>query len=75
MVLIEPAPKREHVEREATIEHLRSRLHPGRREPARGEQRRVLACWKCNNERGRAELLALPLEERRQARSQQRKGD
>jgi 5-methylcytosine-specific restriction endonuclease McrA len=37
----------------ATVEHLRPRTHPSRREPARGpnEQRHVLACWQCNQDR------------------------
>lgn len=37
----------------ATIDHLRDRYHAGRQEPNLGkEQRWVLACWQCNNERG-----------------------
>jgi len=36
---------------EATIDHIRPRHHPGRQEPpTEGERRRVLSCWKCNNE-------------------------
>lgn len=49
----------------ATIDHLRSRLHPSRREDAKPqERRRVLACWKCNHERGKAENDALSLDEK-----------
>lgn len=47
----------------ATIDHLRPRHHPGRREPTNGKEfRRVLACWKCNNERDRREHEAMPRE-------------
>lgn len=50
--------------REATIDHLRSRLDPSRTIPATGgEQRHVLACKKCNGERAAAENAALPLTE------------
>ena len=54
----------------ATIDHLRSRLHPNRQEPACGQQRLVMACSACNNKRGAAELISLPIEEVRE-RSQQ----
>lgn len=38
----------------ATLEHLRDRHHPGRLEPpAQGEKRIVLACLKCNRQKGR----------------------
>ena len=41
---------------EATIDHLRSRWHPNRREPIRqGEQRLVLSCRKCNIDRAKQE--------------------
>lgn len=44
----------------ATIDHLRSRLNPARREPSRRfEIRTVLCCWKCNGERAAAEEAAL----------------
>lgn len=46
----------------ATIEHIYSRLNPSRW--IRGK--RVLACYKCNNEKSREEELALPIEVRRQ---------
>lgn len=46
---------------EATIDHLRPRHHPGRLEPAKNQEvRRVLSCWKCNNERDQRESAALP---------------
>ena len=42
----------------ATIDHLRSRYDPLRQVPAtRNECRRVLACFRCNFERGRKEIL------------------
>lgn len=49
----------------ATIDHLRDRYDPTRQEPMRGrpEVRRVLACWKCNHERGEARTRAMPIEE------------
>lgn len=48
---------------EATIDHLRPRHHPGRLEPIqRGELRRVLACWECNNKRDQWESSLLPKE-------------
>ena len=65
MELLPPIPKRhDPPDNEATIEHLRSRLDPSRKEPATGDVRRVLACRSCNNERGREEVLKVPLEER-----------
>lgn len=49
----------------ATIDHLRSRHNPHRNDGNPNfEQRWVLACWKCNNDRGRAEVMAIPIEER-----------
>jgi hypothetical protein len=40
----------------ATLDHLRARHHPGRREPARPDERRiVLACMHCNSTRDAAE--------------------
>lgn len=47
----------------ATIEHLRSRLHPNRQEPAHGDVRWVLACHKCNHQRGREDEAALSIDE------------
>lgn len=35
-----------------TIDHLRDRFDPARREVARGERRLVAACWDCNHKRG-----------------------
>lgn len=47
----------------ATIDHLRPRHHPGRREPIKpGEVRHVLSCWKCNNDRDKRELREKPKE-------------
>jgi hypothetical protein len=47
----------------ATIDHLRCRLHPQRHEPnPKAEQRTVLACWKCNNERNKGEMKEAGLE-------------
>src|SRR3990167_1644132 len=48
----------------ATLDHVRSRLHPERTAPAYGETRHVLACNKCNRELGAAEEAALPIEEK-----------
>lgn len=50
-------------ENAATIDHLRSRYHPGRQEPANGEKRLVLSCWRCNQERNRQEEIQLGNEE------------
>lgn len=47
---------------EATIDHLRPRHHPDRLIPANGEIRRVLSCWKCNNDRDAYERAQLPKE-------------
>lgn len=50
----------------ATLDHLRDRSNPTRHIPPKGyEQRWVMACWQCNNDRGRAVELAKPIEERR----------
>lgn len=47
------APTSRPAENWATRDHLRDRFNPARSEPIqRGEIRIVLACWKCNNERG-----------------------
>jgi hypothetical protein len=47
----------------ATVDHLRSRLDSSRSEPnPQREQRRVLACWRCNNERARDEQKSMPIE-------------
>jgi hypothetical protein len=48
----------------ATIEHLVSRYTPNRwKKKKKGEQRKVLACYKCNHERSRQETLCLSREE------------
>lgn len=49
----------------ATIDHLRPRHHPFRCDGnPRQEQRWVLACWKCNNDRDREAVMKIPIEER-----------
>lgn len=48
----------------ATLDHLDSRLNPERGTRS-GELRKVMACHRCNWERGRDGLLALPLDARR----------
>lgn len=55
----------------ATIDHLRDRFDPSRREPAAcGEQRLVAACRKCNHDRGAQRQAAQPIEElRRRSKS------
>ena len=48
----------------ATVEHLRSKYQESRKEPNLGnEQRIVLACNKCNNEKGSTETSLLSKEE------------
>ncbi len=48
---------------QATIDHLRFRLHPQRQEPnPQMEERTVLSCWKCNNDRNREEMKAVGIE-------------
>lgn len=51
----------------ATLEHLRSRLHPKRLEPnpTYTEQRHVLACRKCNQETCRRDELLAGIDELR----------
>lgn len=56
MVLVEPQSKGRLPRNACTIDHLRSRLDPTRREPARnGERRLVAACHICNTRRGAKE--------------------
>jgi hypothetical protein len=43
----------------ATVEHLDPRLSPERGKHP-GKFRKVIACWKCNNERNRAFTASLP---------------
>lgn len=51
----------------ATLDHLRSRLNPSRYEKAGpNEERTVLACFRCNTDRGIQEEQALTKEELRQ---------
>lgn len=49
----------------ATLEHLRSRLHPDRHEPIQqdGERRIVLACNECNQAQNTKEMDGLSREE------------
>jgi hypothetical protein len=51
MVWIEKPQPHEHPPRMCTLEHLRTRAHPGRLEPAKGQKRRVAACYECNHTR------------------------
>lgn len=51
----------------ATIDHLRPRSDPTRREiPRPGEKRLVNACYECNNRRDKEMTAALPIEELRE---------
>ena len=51
-------------EDEATIDHLFSRYNPDRQTPnLKNEKRLVLACWQCNQNRGKEESAAQPIEE------------
>ncbi len=64
-ILLEPVARRKEPlpGNAATLEHLRSRWHPDRREkPKPGEIRHVMACNRCNAERARDEQAARPLE-------------
>lgn len=57
----------------ATIDHLRSRFH---HERGRGTQpATVLACWRCNNDRCKAEQEQIALFERRRRSQQHRRTD
>lgn len=50
-------------DRLATIDHIRPRHHPERREPPKpGQVLLVLSCWRCNNERDKRELATKPKE-------------
>ena len=66
-VLLPPESKRKYFPSNmATIDHVRSRLHPARREPVYGEERRhVLACRQCNQRRCDEEQKQLSIEELR----------
>lgn len=46
----------------ATIDHLIPRYDARRLSKNRGEERTVLCCWKCNNDRARREYESLPQE-------------
>lgn len=63
MVLPDVYPTRGKMPRNlCTVDHLRSRFHPARNEPANGTQRWVAACWQCNNDRCQAEQAAMPIQ-------------
>lgn len=47
----------------ATVDHLRDRFDETRREPARGDQRLVAACYDCNFRRGVERQAAQPIDE------------
>jgi hypothetical protein len=55
MLFVAYIPKRQRMPKDlCTIDHLRDRFDPARRERCKpGEQRLVAACWECNNRRGR----------------------
>lgn len=65
LVLIDTSSYRGRVpDNAATIDHLRPKGHPNRRERNRFHLwRRVLACWKCNNDRDREFTRRRSLEE------------
>ena len=46
-----------------TVDHLRDKFHPGRRETNKGERRYVVACPPCNHARGVGEQSCVPLDE------------
>lgn len=49
----------------ATLDHLDDRFSIDRGSHGYGTLRKVLACWRCNNDRGRASQLSQPIEELR----------
>ncbi len=50
----------------ATVEHLYSKLDYRRHDPNDGkEERTVLACYKCNSEKGKEQDVLMTLEEKR----------
>lgn len=46
-----------------TIDHLINRLNLLRKELVNNEERTVLACWKCNNRRGKEDVARLSIVE------------
>lgn len=52
-----------HPKNEATLDHLNSKLSGERYQVNDGSKVTVLACWKCNNERGSEEVAQLPKRE------------
>ena len=58
----------------ATIDHLNSRFSKDRHAPCNGEIRRVIACYRCNHDRGAEEQAGIPVDElQRRARQHERK--
>ncbi len=51
----------------ATIEHLDSKNNPLRGTYPTDEPRTTLACWRCNNDRNRAEQESIPIEIKQEA--------
>jgi hypothetical protein len=49
----------------ATLDHLRDRYDPTRREPSNGEPRYVMACYDCNQKRGYERTMQQSIEVRR----------
>ena len=49
----------------ATVDHLRDRFHPMRRDHANGERRWRIACSACNHKRGKESCAAQSSEELR----------
>jgi len=68
-----PKNNNDHSDDIATIDHLRSRLDPRRREPNPSkEERTVLACRRCNEQRAQAEVAALSKQELQERSKQHR---
>lgn len=61
MVLIQRPAQHLELPRLCTLEHLRSKAHPGRLEQSNGERRTVAACWECNRARGSGLCWTPPL--------------
>lgn len=73
--LTELPPHMQHLKNQkdhyATIEHIYSKYNPLRRTPnTTMEQRHVLACYKCNQEKARQDELAVGIEELRRRSGQ-----
>lgn len=64
LMVLTPPDARTLPDNAATIEHRISRYNPARwRKKRKNERRRVLACYKCNQERSNLETLCLSREE------------